>query len=295
MSAHSVAAVRVPTQPKSSASTSSQQSHEFTLHLHNFEGPFDLLLQLIARHRLDITEIALAQVTDEFIGYINRMYELGTEAALDQASDFLVTAATLLDIKAARLLPQRAPETTEEFAALEARDLLFARLLQYRAYKEVASVLEQRFGEESSRYMRDVTLEPRFAKALPELVFDVSPEEFASIAYKALSTAEESQSIEQVETEHLRAPLTTIAAQEQAILDALETEQTVSFEELASRSQELEIAVVRFLAMLELYKEHRIDVRQDQPLASIILTKLASRTVETEHGKTSDSARKEEQ
>ncbi len=283
MSAHSVAAVRVPTPIDSPAKGSAgTQGNEFTLHLHNFEGPFDLLLQLIARHRLDITEIALAQVTDEFIGYINGMYELGTEAALDRASDFLVTAATLLDIKAARLLPQRNPETTEEFAALEARDLLFARLLQYRAYKEVATVLDQRFGEEASRYMREVTLEPRFAKALPELVFDVSAEEFASIAFKALSNVDETLQIEDVETEHLRAPLTTIAEQEKIILDALEKNCEISFEQLAEHSQELEIAVVRFLAMLELYKEHRIEIQQDQPLADIVLIKRDNETSEVE-------------
>lgn len=273
MSAQSVAAVKAP---HTQGQMQDAGDTEFTLHLGNFEGPFDLLLHLIARRKLDITEVALAQVTDEFLSFISPLYESSAAEALDVASQFTLTAATLLDIKTARLLPSRQPQTSQEFAALEARDLLFARLLQYRAYKEVAGVLTQRFGEEAQRFARSVALEERFAQALPELVFEVSAQEFADIAYQALSQpSQEETALAPVDKEHLREPLTTIAREEQTILQALEENPELEYSELVLSAQELEIAVVRFLAMLELYKEHRIDVKQKEPLGQIQLVKVA--------------------
>ena len=125
----------------------------FEVHLGVFEGPFDLLLGLISKHKLDVTEVALSQVTDEFLAHI-RAY--GGEWDLGQATEFLVVAATLLDLKAARLLPSGEVEDEEDLALLEARDLLFARLLQYRAYKEAAAVLAGRLSDESRRFPRHV-------------------------------------------------------------------------------------------------------------------------------------------
>src|ERR1700729_1592545 len=142
-------------------------SSAFEVHLDVFEGPFDLLLALISKHKLDITEVALSQVTDEFIGY-NRALAGGWD--LDQASYFLVVAATLLDLKAARLLPSGEVDDEEDLALLEARDLLFARLLQYRAYREVSAVLASRIAAEGKRYARRVAMEPRFADLLPEVL-----------------------------------------------------------------------------------------------------------------------------
>ena len=118
----------------------------FQVHLDNFEGPFDLLLSLIAKHKLDITQIALAQVTDEFIGYIR-----GADHDLSTTSEFLLVAATLLDLKAARLLPTGDVEDPEDLALLEARDLLFVRLLQYRAYKQLAGVFAERLARSEER------------------------------------------------------------------------------------------------------------------------------------------------
>lgn len=279
MSASFDAAVRAPQPPAPDAG-----DREFTLHLGNFEGPFDLLLHLISRRKLNITEVALAQVTDEFLSFITPLYISASEEALALASEFTLTVATLLDLKTARLLPNREPQTSQEFAALEARDLLFARLLQYKAYKEVAGVLAERFGEESTRFARTVALEERFAKALPELVFEVTPQEFAAIAHRALSTPVEDQLPEQVvETGHLREPLTTIALEEQTILHLLEDQQETTYQELVSSTDELEIAVVRFLAMLELYKEQRIDLTQDKPLGKIHLVRSASAPESQEH------------
>src|SRR6202161_2797894 len=125
----------------------------FQVHLDVFEGPFDLLLGLISKHKLDITEIALSQVTDEFIGYIRALAD-GWD--LDQASYFLVVAATLLDLKAARLLPAGEVEDEEDLALLEARDLLFARLLQYRAYKAGAAVLAAQMAAANRIFPRRV-------------------------------------------------------------------------------------------------------------------------------------------
>src|ERR671921_795651 len=155
----------------------------FAVRLDNFEGPFDLLLSLIAKHKLDITEVALSQVTDEFIAFIKLA---GKEWDLEQTSSFLLVAATLLDLKAARLLPQGDVEDEEDLALLEARDLLFARLLQYKAFKQVASVLETRLAGETKRHPRAVGLEDRFASLLPEVLIGIGLDQFAALAAKAL-------------------------------------------------------------------------------------------------------------
>src|SRR3954454_9599017 len=157
----------------------------FAVRLDNFEGPFDLLLSLISKHKLDVTEVALSKVTDEFIAHIKGG---GPESALDleQTTSFLVVAATLLDLKAARLLPQGEVDDEEDLALLEARDLLFARLLQYKAFKQVAGILQQRMSAEESRHPRSVGLEDRFATLLPEVLIGLGLQEFAALAAGAL-------------------------------------------------------------------------------------------------------------
>src|SRR4249920_4101707 len=155
------------------------RSSAFQVHLDVFEGPFDLLLALISKHKLDITEISLSSVTDEFIAHIRALAD-GWD--LDQASYFLVVAATLLDLKAARLLPAGEVDDEEDLALLEARDLLFARLLQYRAYKEVAAVLAGKMAAAARRFPRRVPVEPRFVDLLPEVLLGLGPAEFAAIA-----------------------------------------------------------------------------------------------------------------
>ncbi|MCW2758431.1 MAG: segregation/condensation protein, partial [Nocardioidaceae bacterium] len=167
----------------------------FAVRLDNFEGPFDLLLNLIAKHKLDVTEVALSQVTDEFIAHIKA---LGDQWDLDQTSSFLVVAATLLDLKAARLLPQGDVEDEDDLALLEARDLLFARLLQYRAFKQVASLLEEKVAGEARRYPRAVGLDERYATMLPDVLIGLGLEEFATLAAKAL----EPKVVPQVSLDH---------------------------------------------------------------------------------------------
>src|SRR3954463_1223993 len=172
----------VSTSPEPAAHPDGGQ--RFTVRLTNFEGPFDLLLQLIGKHKLDVTEIALSKVTDEFIAHLRA---LGDELDLDQASEFLVIASTLLDLKAARLLPAAEVEDEEDLELLEARDLLFARLLQYKAYKQAAAFLRSREAEAAGRFSREAGLEPRFAELVPEILLDLTPEQFAALATKALT------------------------------------------------------------------------------------------------------------
>ncbi|WP_336026195.1 segregation and condensation protein A [Geodermatophilus sp. FMUSA9-8] len=234
----------------------------FTVRLTNFEGPFDLLLQLIGRHQLDVTEIALSVVTDDFIAHLRA---LGDELDLDQASEFLVVAATLLDLKAARLLPAAEVEDEEDLELLEARDLLFARLLQYRAYKEAAGVLREREAEGVRRFPRSAPLEPRFAGLLPEVLLGITPERFAALAARALAPKEPPT----VGVTHLHAPPVSVAEQLLAVRAALLGAGAVSFRALTvDCSSTLEV-VARFLALLELYRQQRVVFDQPTPLGEL--------------------------
>src|SRR3954453_6061857 len=145
----------------------------FEVRLDNFEGPFDLLLSLIAKHKLDITEVSLSRVTDEFIAHVKAGAAADGAWDLEQTTSFLVVASTLLDLKSARLLPQGDVEDEDDLALLEARDLLFARLLQYRAFKQAAAHFAERLGTESRRHPRSVSLAPRFADLLPEVIVSI--------------------------------------------------------------------------------------------------------------------------
>lgn len=186
----------------------------FTVRLANFEGPFDLLLQLITKHKLDVTEVALSQVTDEFMAHLRA---LGPDGDLDQTTEFLVVAATLLDLKAARLLPAAEVEDEADLALLEARDLLFARLLQYRAYKRIAAIFEERWESEGRRRPRTVGLEPHHAELLPEVVISIGTEGFARLAVKAMQPKAEPQ----VYVDHIHAPLVSVREQAAVVVALL--------------------------------------------------------------------------
>ena len=236
----------------------------FHVSLRNFEGPFDLLLSLINQHRLDVTEVALHQVTDDFIRYTK---ELGSELPLDQTTEFLVVAATLLDLKAARLLPSGDVEDAEDLALLEARDLLFARLLQYRAYKQVAELFGELEAAAQRRYPRSVSLEDRFASLLPEVMLGVGPRQFAEIA----ATAFTPRPVPTVGLEHLHAPV-SIAEQALVLLAILQErgpDTWSTFTELVSACElPLEI-VARFMALLELFREDKVEFEQPEALAPL--------------------------
>ncbi len=236
----------------------------FTVRLKNFEGPFDLLLQLISKHKLDVTEVALSRVTDEFIAHIHGM---GTDWDLDQATEFLVVAATLLDLKAARLLPAAEIEDEEDLALLEARDLLFARLLQYRAYKRVAAILAARMADESRNHPRTVGLEPHHAELLPEVVISIGAENFARLAVKAMQPRPRPQ----VYVDHIHAPLVSVREQAALLVARLRAAGRAEFTELAADAPDTLTVVARFLALLELYREKAVALDQDEALGVLLV------------------------
>lgn len=246
------------------AATGETADSGFRVSLSNFDGPFDLLLSLISKHELDITEVALSRVTDEFISYLR---DLGPEEDLDQASGFLVVAATLLDMKVAGLLPQGELVDAESVALLEARDLLFARLLQYRAFKEVSAWFSSRLRAEGGRHVRSVPLEAKHRAKTPELVWTLSKEDFAALAMLAFAPRE----IPRVGLEHLHAPLVSIREQAAVVVAQLRSRGVMSFRELVAGAAETGIVVARFLAVLELFRHAAIGFEQVEPLGELTL------------------------
>ncbi|MEU3840041.1 ScpA family protein [Streptomyces sp. NPDC028635] len=234
----------------------------FKVRLDNFEGPFDLLLQLISRHKLDVTEVALSKVTDEFMAHIRAM---GADWDLDQTTEFLVVAATLLDLKAARLLPAAEVEDEGDLALLEARDLLFARLLQYRAYKQIADIFNARIEDEGRRYPRTVGLEPHHAELLPEVVISIGPEGFARLAVKAMQPRPRPQ----VYVDHIHAPLVSVQEQAQVVVARLRELGEASFRTLVEDTDDTLTVVARFLALLELYREKAVALEQEAALGEL--------------------------
>ncbi|WP_438296906.1 segregation and condensation protein A [Streptomyces sp. HUAS TT7] len=236
----------------------------FTVRLANFEGPFDLLLQLISKHKMDVTEVALSKVTDEFMAHIRGM---GPDWDLDQTTEFLVVAATLLDLKAARLLPAAEVEDEADLALLEARDLLFARLLQYRAYKRIADIFSERLDGEARRYPRTVGLESHLAELLPEVVISIGAEGFAKLAVKAMQPKAKPQ----VYVDHIHAPLVSVREQAEIVVARLREAGEVSFRVLAEDAPDTLTVVARFLALLELYREKAVVLDQDEALGELMV------------------------
>ena len=234
----------------------------FLLRLDNFEGPFDLLLSLIAKHKLDITEVALSRVTDEFIAHVKAA---GGQWDLEQTSSFLVVAATLLDLKAARLLPQAEVEDEADLALLEARDLLFARLLQYRAYKQVAGVLEERLTDEARRFPRAVGLEDRYATLLPEVLIGLGLDDFAGLAARAM----EPKPVLEVSFAHLHAPAVSVREQGALVMDRLRRQGTMTFRALCGDAADTLTRVARFLSLLELFRQGAVGFDQLTPLGEL--------------------------
>ncbi|WP_373010378.1 ScpA family protein [Streptomyces sp. Amel2xC10] len=236
----------------------------FKVRLVNFEGPFDLLLQLISKHKLDVTEVALSRVTDEFMAHIRAM---GSDWDLDQTTEFLVVAATLLDLKAARLLPAAEVEDEADLALLEARDLLFARLLQYRAYKQVADIFTHRLDVEARRYPRTVGLEPHHAELLPDVVISIGPEGFARLAVKAMQPRPKPQ----VYVDHIHAPLVSVQEQAVFVVARLRELGEASFRALVADTDDTLTVVARFLALLELYREKAVALDQETALGELLV------------------------
>jgi segregation and condensation protein A len=259
----------VTSPPAADADPAAGPAPAFAVRLDNFEGPFDLLLSLITKHKLDITEVALSKVTDEFIAHIRARQARPPDGEdqwdLEQTSSFLVVASTLLDLKAARLLPQAEVEDEADLALLEARDLLFARLLQYRAFKQVAAYLASTLDEQSRRHPRLVGLEPRFARLLPEVDLTVSPEDLAALAARALAP----KPAEVVSLAHLHAPAVSVRDQARLIVERLRRTGALTFRALSGDAPDRVTTVARFLALLELYREGAVAFEQVAALAEL--------------------------
>lgn len=233
----------------------------FSVHLANFDGPFDLLLQLISRHKMDVTEVSLSIVTDEFISFIRALEASGQGWELEQATEFLVVAATLLDLKAARLLPSGDVEDEEDLALLEARDLLFARLLQYRAFKEIAATFSERIAAADKSFARVVALDPALAALLPEVLIGVGAQRFAAIAERVLTP----KVAPVVAVQHLHMALVSVAEESKMVVEALRHSKSLSFRNLIADADSTLVVVARFLALLDLYRQGVL--RFDQVIA----------------------------
>ncbi len=241
-----------------------EKSVGFAVSLGNFDGPFDLLLTLISKHEMNITEISLSKVTDEFIRYLK---SLDDHEELEQASEFLVIAATLLDLKIAGLLPKGEVVDAEDVALLEARDLLFARLLQYRAFKEISSWFSTSMTLEAMRTPREVRIEERFQKQKPELVWSLTLEEFGRLAEETLTP----RLIPSIGLTHLHAPRISIREQATEIIAMLRKSAGLTFRDLIGAVKDRAVVVARFLAVLELYRLSAISFEQDSPLGDLKL------------------------
>lgn len=242
-------------------------SAPFEVHLDVFSGPFELLLGLISKHKLDVTEIALAKVTDEFVAHIRKAQEEAADWDLGQASEFVLIAATLLDIKAARLLPDLRADDDDDLALIEARDLLFARLLQYRAFKEVSVAFADRMASAGRMTARQAGLEERFAKLLPELIINVTPEQLARIAATAMTPRPEPT----VGLTHLHAPAVSVREQASIVIAELRDRRQASFRSLVADAESTLVIVARFLALLELYKESAVTMDQPEALGELVV------------------------
>ncbi|BBX25387.1 segregation/condensation protein A [Mycolicibacterium alvei] len=273
-----------PAAPVGDESTTGDQHNRFQVRLTNFEGPFDLLLQLIFAHRLDVTEVALHQVTDDFIAYTK---EIGARLELDETTTFLVIAATLLDLKAARLLPSGQVHDEEDLALLEVRDLLFARLLQYRAFKHVALMFAELEAAALRSYPRVVSLEDRFSDLLPEVMLGVDAGKFAEIAAAAFTP----RPVPTVGIDHIHAPKVSVPEQAHRIIALLEQRgigEWATFSELVAECTDGLQIVGRFLALLELFRARAVTFEQPEALGVLQVSWTGDRPT-SEHLATADA------
>ncbi len=248
----------------------------FSVHLTNFDGPFDLLLQLISRHKMDITEVALGTVTDEFIAYIRDLEKSDEGWDLDKTTEFLVVAATLLDLKAAKLLPSGEIDDEADLALLEARDLLFARLLQYRAFKEIAAIFNDRIEREEKTFARTVALEPHFAQLLPEVLIGVGAERFAAIANRVLTP----KTAPTFTIDHIHRPLVSVAEEAARVVEHLRRTGRATFRALIEGAESTLVIIARFLSLLELYREGVVRFEQMVSLGELQITWVGTATGE---------------
>ncbi len=253
--------------PAPAPDAAARRSEPFRVSLDGFDGPFDLLLGLIAKHELDVTRIALAKVTDDFLAHLRRLEATGGWD-LDRVTEFVVVAATLLDLKAARLLPRGEVEDAEDIAALEAREMLFVRLLQYRAYKRVAQTFATRFATEGVRVPASVGPGTEFDDVLPAVLLGLDVARFAELARRVFAP----RPPEVADTAHLHAPTVSVAEQTQLLAAALGAAGTLTFAQISADAESVAVVVARFLALLEMFRDGLVAFDQPDPLGSLAVS-----------------------
>ena len=280
----SAASATSSAEPDAALASDLAEGRAFAVRVAGFEGPFDLLLSLIAKHRIEVTELALHTVTDDFIAHVRAQ---GAQWDLDEATSFLVIAATLLDLKAARLLPDGSVEDEEDLALLEARDLLFARLLQYRAFKEVSALLDGRMAEAARRRARDVGLESWLAELLPEVLLGLGPDEFAAIAQSAFAPRPPEPG---VSVAHVHAPAVSVREQAAILTQRLRRRGVATFRSLTEDATTTLVVVGRFLALLELYRDGVVAFDQVAALGELSVRWVGPSEAEDPDGEAVDPA-----
>lgn len=232
----------------------------YEVKLEVFQGPIDLLLHLITRQRLDIYEVSLAQITDEFVQVTKEL----TRTDLERATGFLVVAASLLELKSARLLPSRRVEDLDPHL-LEERDLLLARLVECATFRDAGAWLGRLLASGETFHGRSAGLEPQFEGLVPELRIDVTRDQLASIAERVLASPADVD----LDTSHVRAVAASVRDAIADVADQLRRRVAVTFEELCADAPERIDVVVRFLALLELFKAGAVDIEQSDRFGRI--------------------------
>lgn len=235
-----------------------------------FEGPFDLLLHLVARQKVDVNAISITEVTDQYLEYVDRMRELDLEVA----SDFLLVAATLLEIKAASLLPAEEAYLGDEIDDLspeEARELLVARLLIYKQFKNVAAELFARMESVARMHPRQAGLEEPFVGLMPDYLEGITLRSLAVICADLVYRRE----VFLLQAEHVATAPISLETHTESVSRILEQKGSARFLELIGDDATLEIMVVTFLAVLELYKNGFVDLRQDRAFDDILVMNVS--------------------
>lgn len=245
------------------------ESGTYEVHLEVFQGPFDLLLQLIAKRKLDVTQVDLADITQDFLSSLKGIDQLD----LETATRFLVVAATLVELKAARLLPREQQDELEDLLG-EARDMLYARLLEYRAFRDAARDLQARLEVHGDHHGRDAPLDPVWRRLVPDADLAVGIEDLARLA--ALATAPRPEPT--IRIDHIRRSFISIQDAAGRVLDAvMHPGDTTAFVELVT-GQRRGDAIVFFLAMLELYKLGHLDLEQPDHHGELTVQRRQSAT-----------------
>ena len=253
-------------------STEESATSGFQVNLEVYSGPFDALLGMIANNKLELTEVSLSSITEEFLTYVRG---LDFTKNMDEASAFLDIASILVEAKSVAILPggEDSQHDEQSLEALRERDLLFARLLQYRAYKQAAGDFRARIAANSGRFPHPAAMDEGVAAMLPELVWTLTPLELAQLAAQVIANAPASE----VSIHQLHVPLVDLRAQSLVVRDrliaALESkgDQSISFSELTRDCTSRIEVVARFMAVLVFFKQGVLQYQQDGPFAELHL------------------------